>query len=122
MHFDTGSMQALPEFLAWLVVTAFFGKVISAGLPALPLGFTPREALAVGVGMSARGAVELIVADIAPRAGLFDVLQPVPEIIHYLFSAVVIMALATTLLTPLTLRWVRPRREKDISRTTKRFR
>ena len=73
----------------------------------------------MGVGMSARGAVELIVADIALRAGLFDVPQRVPDIIHHLFSAVVIMALATMLLTPVTLRWLLPKNEKGTSKAAK---
>ena len=50
-------------------------------------------ALAVGIGMSGRGAVELIIASIALEAGLFD--QPDP-IVANLFSALVIMAVVTT--------------------------
>ena len=122
LHFDTESMRAVPVFVGLLVLTAFLCKLAGAGLPALLLGFTPREAVAVGVGMSARGAVELIIADIALRAGLFDVPQPIPIVVRYLFSAVVIMALATTLLTPLTLRWVLPYREKAIPQMRAKYR
>jgi Kef-type K+ transport system membrane component KefB len=53
--------------------------------------------------MNARGAVELIIADIALRAGLFN-LPGDSEIIQNLFSAVVIMAIVTTLITPLVLK------------------
>jgi len=106
MHFDIASAIAVPNFIILLIVTAFLCKLIGAGLPALLFGFSFREAAAVGVGMSARGAVELIIADIALRAGLFDVPQPVPDIIRHLFPSVVIMALATTLLTPLVLRQI----------------
>jgi Kef-type K+ transport system membrane component KefB len=53
--------------------------------------------------MNARGAVELIVADIALRAGLFE-LPGDSDIIQNLFSAVVIMAIVTTLITPIILK------------------
>ena len=67
-------------------------------------GFAPREAAAIGTAMSARGAVELIVAGIALQAGLFQHPDPPPPVVAQLFSAVVIMALVTTLATPLVLR------------------
>jgi hypothetical protein len=56
--------------------------------------------------MSARRAVELIIVDIALRAGLFDHPDPPPDVVRYLFSlfsAVVPMALVTTLATPVAL-------------------
>ena len=59
--------------------------------------------MGVGAGMSARGAVELIIADIALRAGLFNRPDPTPDIVSYMFSAIVLMALITTLMTPLAL-------------------
>ena len=59
--------------------------------------------------MSGRGAVELIIAGVALEAGLF--LQPDPPgaIVQSLFSAIVIMAIVTTVATPIVLRllWAR---------------
>jgi Kef-type K+ transport system membrane component KefB len=104
MNLDLSAMLHIPLFVIMLIAIAFFGKLIGAGLPAYLLGYNRREAMAVGVGMSARGAVELIIADIALRAGLFSHPQPVPELVENLFSAVVIMAVVTTVLTPLFLR------------------
>jgi Kef-type K+ transport system membrane component KefB len=54
--------------------------------------------------MSGRGAVELIIAGVALEAGLF--MQPTPpgEIVQSLFSAIVIMAIVTTVATPIALR------------------
>jgi Kef-type K+ transport system membrane component KefB len=60
----------------------------------------------IGIAMSARGYVELIIADIALRAGLFSYPDPDPAIVMNLFSAIVIMAVVTTLLTPIGLRLV----------------
>jgi Kef-type K+ transport system membrane component KefB len=54
--------------------------------------------------MSGRGAVELIIAGVALREGLFLVPDPPPPIVSSLFSAVVIMAVVTTVLTPILLR------------------
>jgi hypothetical protein len=50
--------------------------------------------------------VGLIVADIALRQGLFNHPQPAPPVVEHLFSAVVLMAVFTTLVTPISLRQV----------------
>ncbi len=54
--------------------------------------------------MSARGAVELVIADIALEAGLFGVVPETSPVVEHIFSAVVIMAVLTTLVTPLLLK------------------
>lgn len=104
MHLDISAVTTIPLFLVVLIVVAFLTKLVGAGLPAYALGLSRRDAVAVGVGMSARGAVELVVADIALQAGLFTQPTPVPPIVADLFSAVVIIALVTTLVTPLALK------------------
>jgi Kef-type K+ transport system membrane component KefB len=55
--------------------------------------------------MNARGTVELIIANIALQAGLFNYPDPPPPIVSNMFSAVVIMAVFTTLATPTILKW-----------------
>lgn len=87
-----------------LILCAVASKLVGAGLAARISGMSLRDSLSVGTAMSARGAVELIIADIALKAGLFSVPQPTPSIVSNLFSAVVIMAIATTVLAPLLLR------------------
>jgi Kef-type K+ transport system membrane component KefB len=52
--------------------------------------------------------VEIIIANIALQAGLFTVPQDAP-VVTYMFSAVVAMAIATTVLTPIALKWMLPR-------------
>lgn len=106
IHLEVGALLEAPLFLVALVVVATAGKVIGAGLPARLTGMDSRDALGVGVGMNARGAVELIVADVALGAGLF--LQPDPPgpVVASLYSAVVITAILTTLATPIGLKWL----------------
>ena len=69
-------------------------------------GLCKRESMAVGIGMSARGAVELVIAGIALNAGLFDINGGDSRITESLFSSIVIMAVVTTLMVPILLKWV----------------
>jgi Kef-type K+ transport system membrane component KefB len=71
LQLDVTAVTKVPFFLVLLVLVAFLTKLLGAGLPAYLMGHSRRDALAVGVGMSARGAVELVIAKIAMRAGLF---------------------------------------------------
>ena len=70
LHLELSAISEIPLFLIYLIVAAFVGKLIGAGSMALLFGLSRTESLAVGVGMSARGAVELVIADIALRGGL----------------------------------------------------
>jgi Kef-type K+ transport system membrane component KefB len=96
-----------------LILIALASKLLGSGLPAYWLGHSKREAIIVGVGMSGRGAVELIVAGVALEAGLFLQPFPVPVIVNSLFSAIVIMALVTTVLTPILLRYLMPKKSQS---------
>jgi Kef-type K+ transport system membrane component KefB len=96
----------VPLFVAGVTVLAFVTKFAGAAIPARIAGFDRRDSLAIGAGMSARGAVELIIADIALKAGLFSVPDPPPPILANMFSAIVVMAIATTIATPILLRWI----------------
>lgn len=73
--------------------------------------------LAVGISMSSRGAVELIVADVAKSSGLFESSGAPYPIIDYMFSAVVIVAVVATVLVPIGLRVVlKPRKDPEPDR------
>lgn len=104
MHLDISAVTTIPLFLVVLIVVAFVTKLIGAGLPAYLLGLSQRESWAVGIGMSARGAVELIIANIALQAGLFSQPDPPPPVVANLFSAIVIVAVVTTIAMPLALK------------------
>lgn len=106
MRLDLSAVETIPLFLLLLIAAAVFGKLLGAGLPALWMNRSWKEGLVVGTGMNARGAVGLIIADIALRQGLFSHPDPPPPIVSSLFSAIVIMAVSTTLLTPIALRWI----------------
>lgn len=103
---DLSSVATIPGFLFGLVLIAFFGKLIGGGLPAYWVGLSKRHALAVGVGLSGRGGVDLIVASIALKAGVFSVANGDHPILANLFSALVLTAIITTLLVPILLRWI----------------
>jgi len=104
LQMDFGAITATPLFLTVLIIIALTSKFVGAGLPALAIGLSRRESMMVGVGMGGRGAVELIVAGVALEAGLFLQPSPTPPIVQSLYSAIVIMALITTLATPILLR------------------
>lgn len=103
LHLELSAFLSIPVFVVVLLLIATIGKLAGAGFPAYWSGLSKRESLIVGNGMNARGAVELIIADIALRAGIFDLPKGDP-IIEGMFSAVVIMAIMTTLLTPIALK------------------
>jgi Kef-type K+ transport system membrane component KefB/mannitol/fructose-specific phosphotransferase system IIA component (Ntr-type) len=82
------------EFDLLLVVTvlliATFGKVIGCGLAGRMSGMARREAWALGFGMNARGAMEIILGLLALKYGLIN---------ERLFVALVVMALVTSLMS-----------------------
>ncbi len=104
MHLDLSAVVETPWIVVAILVAATIGKLIGAGVPARMRGASMRESAAIGIGMNARGAVELIIAGIALDAGLFLQPEPIPPVIANLFSAVVITAIVTTLTTGLLLK------------------
>jgi Kef-type K+ transport system membrane component KefB len=108
IHLNVEVIIEAPLFLLALLVVATVGKLAGAGIAARLGGFSRQHSVAIGAAMNARGAVEIIVADIALRAGLFQHPDPPPPAIDYLFSAVVFMAIVTTIASPLALQWLLP--------------
>jgi Kef-type K+ transport system membrane component KefB len=106
LRLDTSALLVVPGLMALVLVLAMASKWLGAGLPALLLGHSKRTSLLIGACMNARGAVGLIIADIALRHGLFKHPSPAPPVVKQLFSMIVIMAVVTTLLTPLTVHWL----------------
>lgn len=105
LRVDLTAAAAEPLLLVLVILAAFFGKLVGAGIPARLLGFNRRDACAVGVGMSARGAVELIILGVVAEAGVFAP-GAGDGVVSSLFSVLVLMAVVTTFATPLALRWL----------------
>jgi len=91
-----------PVFLAALIGLAVAGKLLGSGIPALFAGFSARDAATIGIGMSSRGAVELVIISIAMERGLFAIAGDNP-VVAALPSALVLMAIATTLVAPVAM-------------------
>jgi len=69
---------------------AVFCKLLGASLGAYMGGLSKRESLAVGFGMNARGAMEIILGTLALNAGLID---------EKMFVALVVMAIVTSMMS-----------------------
>ncbi len=87
-----------PLIVAIVLALAFIGKVLGATIGARLGGMSKNHSLAVGFGMNARGAMEIILGTLALNAGLIS--KPI-------FVALVIMALVTSLTSgPLMKRFI----------------
>lgn len=77
-----------PVVVLVVLLLAYAGKIIGAGFGARLGGMSSRESLAVGFGLNARGAMEIILGSLAYDAGLIN---------HAVFVALVFMALLTSI-------------------------
>ncbi|MFE4517220.1 cation:proton antiporter [Kitasatospora sp. NPDC056783] len=76
--------------VAAVLVAACAGKFMGAVGAALATGSTRREAAVLGILLNARGLTELVILDVGHRLGVIDT---------RMFTAMVVMALVTTLMT-----------------------
>ena len=89
-------------FTAALVVVAIVAKALGCAAFGALRGLPAKSALRVGVGMIPRGEVELIVAGYGLASGIID---------EQIFSAAVVMVLATTIVAPPLMRLAFPRHD-----------
>jgi Kef-type K+ transport system membrane component KefB len=91
--------HAVEVSLLWFVLAltalAIATKLIGCGIPARLQKMKVRNALIVGVGMVPRGEVAMIVALIGLNQGFID---------QSAYSALILMSLLTTIISPLILR------------------
>jgi Kef-type K+ transport system membrane component KefB len=89
------------QFDGILVLVVFLiaclGKILGASLGARIGGMRWREAVSVGVGLNARGAIEIILASVALEHQLID---------QRIFVALVVMALATSIISASLLKYL----------------
>ena len=99
-----GMTAAFALFVGVLVVVAVLTKLVGAGLGAFLGGFKLRESVGIGAGMVARGEVGLIVAAIGLDQGLIQ---------QDMYTAMVLVSLLTTLVTPPLLKLTFKRKAVD---------
>ena len=87
-------------FTLVLVLVAIVGKILGSGVMARACGFSNLESTRVGLGMVSRGEVGLIVAGYGLTHRVIG---------EDVFSAAVLMVLATTMITPPLLRLAYPK-------------
>ncbi len=98
---------AQPQYLyltLGLIAVASVGKFAGAMLGGRFGGLSMRESLAIGCGMNARGSTEIIIATFGLSMGVLS---------QNLFTAIVTMAVITTLAMPPMLRWAFARLPPD---------
>lgn len=83
-------LRFLP-MVAVVTAVAFSGKFVGGILGGLFAGFRGRPLIALGVGLNARGMMELLLAQVGLATGIIG-----PD----LYSALIVMSLLTTLSTP----------------------
>ena len=76
------------QIVALVLGLAFVGKVVGAGIGARLGGMSGRHAMAIGFGLNARGAMEIILGSLAFDAGLIN---------RQVFVALIVMALVTSI-------------------------
>jgi Kef-type K+ transport system membrane component KefB len=87
-----------PMLVLIVLFLAVFCKLVGASLGAWMGGLSKQNAIAVGFGLNARGAMEIILGTLALNAGLID---------EKMFVALVVMALITSIMSgPLMKRFL----------------
>ena len=94
LEFHFGSIQNIPLLLTILFVS-YVSKILGGFLGGKLANYDSKFALTLGIGLNARGIMELVIANIAYKAGLINL---------EIFSILVIMGVFTTLTTPFFLK------------------
>lgn len=89
-------------FMLLLLVAALLSKVIGCGVGAKMMRYSNKESLQIGIGMISRGEVALIVANKGIAAGLMS---------DKFMTPIVIMVVFTTIITPILLKLVFPKKK-----------
>jgi len=81
--------------LAAILIVSYFSKIAGGFLGSKFAGLNNRVSFTIGIGLNARGIMELVIANIAYQAGMISL---------EIFSMLVIMGVLTTLTTPAALK------------------
>lgn len=96
-HVSFKALQTHLGLLIALLLVAIAGKFLGAYVGALWAKLNKAEATVIGLAMNGRGAVELIIASVGLEVGLIN---------DDIFSILVFIAFLTTVLPPLTLKFI----------------
>jgi Kef-type K+ transport system membrane component KefB len=94
LEFNVSSIANL-GLLAAVLVVSYASKIFGGFLGSRIAGYSSRFSLTLGIGLNARGIMELVIANIAYRNELIST---------EVFSILVIMGIVTTLTTPVLLK------------------
>lgn len=94
LEFQFSSIQNYPLLFA-IIAISFLSKIIGGYVGGRFARLNHKVSLALGIGLNARGIMELVIANIAYKAGIINT---------EIFSMLVIMGLITTLSTPFLLK------------------
>lgn len=94
LEFNFSSIQNFGLLFAVLFVS-YFSKIVGGYLGGRFAGLNNSISLTLGIGLNARGIMELVIANIAYKNGLINL---------EIFSILVIMGIVTTLSTPMMLK------------------
>lgn len=85
-------------FIAALTILAFLSKLIGCGVPARLSGMNMKDSLTVGIGMSPRGEVAMIIALLGLNQQIIG---------QNTYVSLILMSLITTIIPPLVLKnWI----------------
>jgi Kef-type K+ transport system membrane component KefB len=102
LEFQFESINNIGMLLA-IIAVSFISKIVGGYVGGRIARLNHETSIVLGIGLNARGIMELVIANIAFKAGLINV---------EIFSMLVIMGLITTLSTPFLLRYGFKRLEK----------
>lgn len=94
LEFEFSSIENYP-LLILIILVSFASKIIGGYVGSRIARQNHKTALAIGIGLNARGIMELVIANIAFKAGIISL---------ELFSMLVIMGVFTTICTPFLLK------------------
>jgi Kef-type K+ transport system membrane component KefB/Trk K+ transport system NAD-binding subunit len=95
LRFAPDALLLRPDLVVALAAAGFAAKYAAGALAARAIGQDRLSARAVGIGLTMHGVLELVIANLALELGVFDA---------SLFSTVVLVSLASTIIVPPLLR------------------
>ncbi|MEI7596866.1 MAG: cation:proton antiporter [Bacteroidota bacterium] len=94
LEFNFSTIENYWLLLAVLFVS-YFSKILGGFIGGRFAGLSSKVAMTMGIGLNARGIMELVIANIAYKSGMIGI---------DIFSILVIMGIVTTLSTPIMLK------------------